>query len=178
MSSWRDTSSFSVPRLTLTELTIQVSTKQSMRRTNLMGLDFNWVDAPLDGIDFTEACLIGATFSTVSLYDVNFWGADLTNANLIKADLRGANFERANLRGANLRGADLRGADLTGADLYLANLAFANLRGAKGIDPPFRCNGYTFTEMLLWQTVFPDGTLFPGPFLTTGYAEDFPKEFW
>ncbi len=179
MSKWRDTSSFNSPRWTAYDVNQFIfNGGRDLSRTNLMGLDLNDIQGSLSGFNLTEACLIGITGYQCDFIETNFRGADLRNADLTFANLSGANFERAEMTGANLRGADLTRANFEDARMYGVNFAFAKLRDAKYIDPPFWSSGIGRTDMLLWQTILPDGTLFPGPFLTTGYTEDFPKEFW
>jgi hypothetical protein len=77
-------------------------------------------------VDFTRACLRGAT-----LVQANLFRANLFRANLFRADLSGANLLRADLSGANLREADLTGGDLQYASLGDANLECANLECAE-----------------------------------------------
>ena len=161
-----------ISRLTIAGIDVRISTGQSMRGTNLMGLDLTEVNVLLDEIDFTEACLAGATLTRIGLSNANFTKADLRGANLVEADLSGAN-----LYGANLRGANLYGANFTYTRLKNANLAFADLRKAKNIGPPFASIGDDLSAILLWETILPDGTFFPGPYLTTGYLGDFPEEY-
>ena len=77
--------------------------------------------------NFENACLKGATFSSLSLNRPSFRGANLQNASfpgtiaLIEADFKGA----------DLRGVDFGDCDLTGSCFDGADLADANLSGAK-----------------------------------------------
>ncbi len=160
------------PRLTIADIDVRVSTGLNLRGTNLMGLDLDEVHVCLDGIDFTGACMIGTTIACQILSNSNLTNVDMRNASLVKADLQGAN-----LRGATLQGANLHGADFYDVRLNSAILAFANLRGAKNIFPPFGSRGNDLSDILLCQTILPNGIIFPGPYLTTGYRNDFPEQY-
>lgn len=178
-ASPRITRAIDTPRLTATDIIMLLANGQrDFSGTNWMGIDFYELDDwDLNGINLTEACLIGITISEQGWKNINFTRADLHNANFVRADLEGADFTGANLEGANFTGAHLKGANFAGTTMNKANLAFADLRGAKNIDFPLHGRGYTRSNMLLWQTIFPDGTLFPGPFLTTGHPSELLEEF-
>ena len=95
--------------------------------------------------------------------------ADLKGRNLNNQDLSGANFTGTNLNGvgfynANLTDANLTDANLTDANLGNANLTRANLTGANlSRIHPLNIVGATFTDALLCNTTWIDGTGRPCP---------------
>jgi uncharacterized protein YjbI with pentapeptide repeats len=161
------------PRPTFAKVQVLIACGQTdFTRANLIGLDLS--DLCLDDLDFTEANLTGATIREIR--NSNLTRANLTNANLVTADLTGANLTDTILNGANLRKATLRDVNFSTVRLRDVNLAFADLRGAKNINiAGTRAND--FADIFFYQTYLPNGMLFPGPLLATGYVEDFPKEF-
>jgi uncharacterized protein YjbI with pentapeptide repeats len=110
----------------------------------LQGADFTGADlasADLRYADLTDANLSYADLNRANGYAANLTGADLADANLAGADLNGyaANLSGANLTSANLTGANLTDANLTDATLRGAALTRANLTGADwphGLTPP------------------------------------------
>jgi Pentapeptide repeats (8 copies) len=119
----------------------------------LVGRRNRQYDSMNESIDFSHACLRGASFlaETVADYsDVNMNSSDLRSANLglaklenaylmgatlddaliISAKLHGARLTYAHMWRAGLSGADLRGAHVANADLRSANLCNADLSDA------------------------------------------------
>lgn len=74
-----------------------------------------FVNAVLDGQDFSGQDLKGQSFANSSLRGVNFRGTNLKNANFANADLEGADLEGADFRGANLKNASFSNANLDNA---------------------------------------------------------------
>jgi uncharacterized protein YjbI with pentapeptide repeats len=92
----------------------------------------SFLEANVDGVDFSEALLELVTFLTVSANGAIFRGADLNRLHAVAGcSFRDACFDGANLDGAFLRGADLRGASFVGASLNGADLSECDLTGAK-----------------------------------------------
>lgn len=94
-----------------------------------------FVNADLDGVDFTSAELSyadmrGANLSNSRLDQADLRSANLQGARMHDASLGGTNLTEAALAQADLLGADLTGADLSGADLRGACLKFTQLKGA------------------------------------------------
>jgi len=86
---------------------------------------FFWCDLD-DGVDLSNANLIGSNIGALNLTEANLGGATLSDADLIGANLTdvnliGANLSRTNLSRAILQGADLRFANFREAYLYKTN---------------------------------------------------------
>lgn len=169
--TYHETPAVDTPRLTVYDIEELVSSGENdFRRTNLMGLDLEQFS--FGRINFTKACFIGATLSGVSMRETNFTDADMRNVNLTEANLVEVNLTEASLEGANLRGAKLYRCNLSGTTLRNVNLTFADLRETKNLNLRSNSNGMWRTNILLCQTILPDGTFVPGPFLTTGRGID------
>ena len=86
--------------------------------------------AQLQGADFSQAQLQGASLARAQLQGANFMVAHLEGAELISAQLQGATLMGAHLQGASLNLAQLQGVTMMGAQLQCANLDQAQLQGA------------------------------------------------
>ena len=92
----------------------------------------DWSNARLDGALFSSCCLSEANFARASLKGAYFGYSDLRHASFEATDLQEANlrlalFQFANMSGANLSGANLARANLSHSILIDANLSNANL---------------------------------------------------
>ena len=87
--------------------------------------------ADLNGIDFSNANLIGVNLSGVQLINANFHEANLGGANLSDAILEGANFCRSDLYATDLSRARLLRANLQGTQMAMTILNGAHLIGCK-----------------------------------------------
>ncbi|HEY3225739.1 MAG TPA: DUF2169 domain-containing protein [Planctomycetota bacterium] len=107
-------------------------------RTNARKADFKlakgaktvWIDAALDGADFSGAQLPGADFTGASLAGAIFKRGDFTKGSFADADLRKASLPQVNLLRASFERADLGGADFQGSNLYEADFWDAKTAGA------------------------------------------------
>lgn len=105
---------------------------------DLTGASF--VDAQLRAADFSNATLSGATFWRARLDIADFMNAELDGSDLSPVSAVGADFSNAELSNTQLAGGDftkadfanatMTEADLTGASLNGADLSNANLAGA------------------------------------------------
>jgi uncharacterized protein YjbI with pentapeptide repeats len=105
----------------------------SLHLIYLVGRRNRQYDSMNESIDFSHACLRGASFlaETVADYcDVNMNSSDLRSADLGLAKLENANLMGATLDDALIISAKLHGARLTYAHMWRAGLSGADLRGA------------------------------------------------
>ena len=86
--------------------------------------------ADLRGANLSDATLRSANLNRSDLRDANLTGAIVKEAILIRAKMENTNLKKANLFGADLRDVNLSGADLSDADLSAADLSGANLSAA------------------------------------------------
>jgi len=94
-----------------------------------------WIDALLDGADFSGAKLPGADFTGASLAGAIFKRGEFpkgsfADANLRKASLPEVNLLRASFERADLGGADFQGSNLFEAEFWDAKTAGADFKGA------------------------------------------------
>ncbi len=92
----------------------------------------SYVNADLNGKDFSNQSLIGADFSNADLTKVNFRGANLSgvnfsNATFIHCDLRGAivdgaNFTNVDFGSTKISGVDFSRANMTNVDIGRVNI--------------------------------------------------------
>lgn len=101
----------------------------NLRGTELNGIDLS--NANLVGVNFRGAELCDCDFSEANLQSANLRGADLSGAYLENANLSHSDLQRASLALANLADADLRGANLQQANLSQTNLSHAAVVGAR-----------------------------------------------
>ena len=115
------------------------------RERSPMGTRYRLEGADLNGVDFSDADLIGLRLRNAYCEEADFRGAFLMESRLDGTRLNGADFRGASIAHADLSGADLSGANLAGAvaqgvqlqnailrgcDLSGADFAGANFRGA------------------------------------------------
>jgi uncharacterized protein YjbI with pentapeptide repeats len=81
-----------------------------------------WMDAVLDGVDFSHAKLPGAHFINASAKGARFFAAVLRGASFYRADLTRAELVKADLLRSNLNKCLLHDAKLTGASMYEASM--------------------------------------------------------
>ena len=98
--------------------------------------DAEIVSADLEGIDFSEASLIGAkligaNLTRSNLYHADLFGTDLRNADLSEANLEWAHLNNANLTNANFTAANLLDVEFVESKLSGANFSRARLGGTK-----------------------------------------------
>lgn len=96
----------------------------------------NWSNCHKEGARLSNANLIGAIMTNMSLGNADLEGSQLVKADLSfsimsLASLRQADLRQAVMVGVNLRQSDLGNADLEGADLSYADLSGANINGAR-----------------------------------------------
>ena len=104
--------------------------------------------------DFSNANLTGVNFSDSSFVWVDFSNTDLSRANLSGSDLSaevifsGVNLSHTNLQGANLQSAFLKNCNLNSANLFEAslreiNLSYSNLKDANLENSNLFCSDLT-----------------------------------
>jgi len=93
----------------------------------------SYVNADLEGVDFSHSQLAWANFTNADLIGVNFRGADLTkavfkNATLINCDLRGSivdgtDFTNVDFEGSKLSSVDFSRANMTNVDIDAVDIS-------------------------------------------------------
>lgn len=99
---------------------IQIIAKNSNTPTDLIKLDFNYMD--LHEINFTEIDLKKIYLNHTNLSGARLMGVDLKGKSLVDVDFTKASLKKVNLEEANLEKSDLRFADLEEASLKGTNL--------------------------------------------------------
>ena len=140
----------------------------------------------LEGVDFTDADLAGADFSSAILDDVDFSGANLAGANFTDATLSAPIFDGASMSGATFKDAHLTdgypsvrdtfannvyfgGVEITDGFFTNASLLGASFRGA-------RLTRVNFNGACAWNTMVPVGTSLTGAYRTQyAYSQRDPQ---
>ena len=111
----------------------------------------SYVNADLQGMDFSGQNLAQARFTNANLQGASFRQANLTGADFSNADLSHADLSGANLTGANLTNASLGGAILIGTIMVNATLTNADMTGVirqAVVAPPPIVNAVTIRQKL------------------------------
>lgn len=116
-----------------------------------------FVDADLEGRDFTGQDLEGVDFSRANLRGALFMGAKLRGATFFEVDAEGAEFATADLEGAILRQGRFGHAGFGSAKLDGVDAASAHFEGASMIGAS--CHGATFVGAHLAETRWNDADL-------------------
>ena len=101
--------------------------KANLSKAFLGGSD--WVMS-MEGADFFQANLSGASLKGAKLNDAQFYEAFLTRTVLKETELRKANFDSAIIQGINFTDADLRGASFNNASIRDVDFSNAKIEGA------------------------------------------------
>ena len=102
-------------------------------------LEFEMYNEDMEGVNFTDAIMVGAVVKGSSMEGANLTGANLSNSFFFQDSLNGANLTNAILIDSMLMQTSFDGATITGADFSYATITKENLevlcKAAEGTNP-------------------------------------------